>query len=63
MRLTPPKKSTFYMALILAVIGLILGIVGITGVIAYSEIWIFIGVILSFVGWVILALGVSVTGF
>ncbi len=72
MRLTPPKNSTFWIALLLAVIGLILGLLGffmtdpfamLFGGLALSTIMIIAGLVLGFLGWLVLAAGVYVEGF
>lgn len=56
MRLTPPKKSTFWISVILAVLGLIGKFVAIPFVTA-NAFWFVI------VGFVILALGLLLKGF
>ncbi len=72
MKLSPPKNSTFYISMLLAVVGIILGFIGffmidpfgmLFGGLALSEIMIIVGLILGFLGWLLLALGVSKTGF
>ncbi|MFB0562354.1 MAG: DUF378 domain-containing protein [Candidatus Lokiarchaeia archaeon] len=72
MRLTPPKNSTFWIALLLAVIGLILGLLGffmvnplamLFGGLGLSTIMIIAGLVLGFLGWLVLAVGVYVEGF
>lgn len=55
MKLSAPKKSTFYIALVLAVLGL-LGALGVVGAVAGYAFW------LAFVGYVVLALGNYVKG-
>lgn len=56
MSLTPPKKSTFYISLVLAVLGLIGSFVTIPFVSAYAF-WFVL------VGYVVLALGMFLKGF
>jgi hypothetical protein len=55
MKLTPPKKSTFWISVVLAVLGL-LGAVGVSFLAPYAF-W------LTFVGFVILVLGLLLKGF
>lgn len=56
MRLTPPKKSTFWISVVLAALGLIGSFVAIPFVSAYAF-W------FVFVGFVVLAAGLLLKGF
>lgn len=56
MKLTPPKQSTFWIALVVAVVGL-LGALGIVGALAPYAFW------LALVAYVVLAAGNFVKGF
>jgi hypothetical protein len=55
MKLTPPKKITFWIAIVLGLLGL-LGSVGVIAVLAPFAFW------LVFIGLVLLALGLLVKG-
>lgn len=55
MKLSAPKKNTFYFALVLAVLGL-LGALGVVGALAGYAFW------LAFLSYVVLALGSYVKG-
>lgn len=56
MKLTPPKQSTFWIALLIAVLGL-LGGLGIVGALAPYAFW------LALVAYIVLALGNFAKGF
>lgn len=55
MKLSAPKKSTFYVGLVFAVLGL-LGALGVVGALSAYAFW------LAFVGYVVVALGTYVKG-
>jgi hypothetical protein len=55
MKLSAPKKNTFYLALVLAILGL-LGALGVVGALAGYAFW------LAFLGYIVLALGNYVKG-
>lgn len=60
MRTTPPKSITLLISIILGVVGIILGIAGLG---MDSAIFIFIGLIVTAIGWIILVLSVKLEGF
>ncbi|MGD8813054.1 MAG: hypothetical protein PVI78_01105 [Anaerolineales bacterium] len=61
MRLTPPKKNTFWISLIIAVLGLVAYIAGLLGIehawLPHLIFW------LPAVGYILLALGNALKGF
>ena len=63
MRLTPPKNITFFLTIVLAIIGLIIGIVGFFGLLLPAATWVIVGLLIVFIAWLLLAIGVYIEGF
>ncbi len=59
MRTTPPKSITLYLSIIIGIVGIILGLAGLG---MGSAIFIFIGLIVTAVAWIILVLSVKIEG-
>lgn len=62
MRITPPKKITIYVSIVLAVIGLVIGLIGFIGLLLPAVTWVLVGLLIIFIAWVLLAIGVTMTG-
>ncbi len=61
MKLTPPKKSTFWASVIIAAVGFVVGLLGYFGL--FGVAWLgMIGLVLLAVGFVLLALGLTTKG-
>jgi hypothetical protein len=63
MRLTPPKNSTLFLSIALAIIGLIIGIIGFFGLLLPAVIWVIVGLLIVLIAWLLLAVGVLIEGF
>lgn len=63
MRLTPPKNITFFLSIALAIIGLIIAIVGFFGLLFPAVTWVIVGLLIVFIAWLLLAVGVLIEGF
>lgn len=63
MRLTPPKNSTFFLSIALAIIGLIFAIIGFFGLLLPAVIWVIVGLLIVLIAWLLLAVGVLIEGF
>ncbi len=62
MKLTPPKKNTFWVSVAIAVIGFVIYALTYAGVLQFA--WLgLVGVLLLVVGFVILVLGLTTKGF
>lgn len=62
MRLNPPKKSTFWISLIFALLGILVYILGAAGLFSFS--WMpLLGFLLVVVAYIIIFLGLLVKGF
>ncbi len=59
MKTTPPKSITLYLSILIGIIGIILGLAGLG---MGSAIFIFIGLIVTAVAWIILVLSVKLEG-
>lgn len=61
MKFTPPKKSTFWVSVIIAAVGFVVGLLGYFGLLGVP--WLgMIGLVLLAAGFVLLALGLTVKG-
>lgn len=61
MKFTPPKKSTFWVSVVIAAVGFVVGLLGYFGL--FGVAWLgMIGLVLLAVGFVLLALSLTVKG-
>ncbi|MFW9831589.1 MAG: hypothetical protein ACFFD8_07425 [Candidatus Thorarchaeota archaeon] len=63
MRLTPPKNSTFFLTIALAIIGLVIGIIGYFSLLLPAVTWVIVGLLIVLIAWLLLAVGVLSEGF